>query len=159
MATTLYLVSAEATSGELVKRLTQARFNGIEYVIHPEDSEADGIAARYLPLYPLIYEGTGYWKVGITHHADPIKRDAKHYRETFRSVEFGAEADARAVELQVAQWFAKVAPSIHGREAAHYSTQLDVLLEIFDACVDGREPAFQTFDVGVARKNPEPMWA
>jgi hypothetical protein len=159
VATTLYLVSAEATSEQLAQRLAQARFEGIEYVMHPEDSEADGLAARYLPLYPLINEGVGYWKVGVTRHPDPLKRDRRHYREVFRAVEFNCEADARRVELQIAQWFAKVAPSVHGREAAHHSTQLGVLLEIFDACVDNREPASQPFDVEVARRTQEPMWA
>lgn len=160
MGTTLYLVSAEATTKELGKRLQQARLKGITYVLHPDDSLDDGIAARYLALWPLIREGCGYWKVGITHHADPLRRNPAAYREVFRAVVFDSEDEAREVELQIARWFGELIPSVHGREAAHYSTDLSRVLEIFDACVDGREPQVEA---GVSVEAPRsrelaPMW-
>lgn len=46
------------------------------------------MTATTLYLVSAEKNGIGYWKVGITHHADPLKRDRKHYREVFRAVRF-----------------------------------------------------------------------
>ena len=44
-------------------------------------------------LYLVSAEDNGvqYWKVGVTKHKDPLRRDPKRYKEVFRSVQFEDE--------------------------------------------------------------------
>jgi hypothetical protein len=80
----------------------------------------------------------GYWKVGITAKADPLKRNPKAYREVFRVQVFEDEEVAKDVELAVARVFKALAPTPHGRETLAYGAGLEVAAAVFDFCFEER---------------------
>ena len=85
--------------------------------------------------------GVSYWKVGITRHANPLKRDRKHYRETFRAVQLD-DAVAKFIELGIAKTFGVANQSKNfdmgqsGRETLSHAFSLDDALTIFDRWVE-----------------------
>lgn len=81
-------------------------------------------------------EGEGYWKVGITKHVNPLKRNPKAYREVFHSQVFESEGAAKDVEMAIARTFKAVAPCAHGREALEYKAGLEIASEIYDFCLN-----------------------
>lgn len=86
-------------------------------------------------------KGQSYWKVGITRHADPLKRDRKHYRETFRAVQL-EDTLAKFIELGIAKTFGaanqskKLDMAVIGRETLSHAFSLDDALTIFDQWVE-----------------------
>lgn len=80
--------------------------------------------------------GTGYWKVGITKKKDPLKRDKKHYREVFRSIDIH-HFDAIEIELAIAQTFCLIGNEPNcGRESLSYSHSLSTALTVFDYWIE-----------------------
>ncbi len=52
-------------------------------------------------LVSAVKDGEWHWKIGITHHEDPLKRDRKRYREVHRAVRVSIPVVTRAyVDLQ-----------------------------------------------------------
>ena len=52
-------------------------------------------------LVSAVRGGEWHWKIGITHHEDPLKRDRKRYREVHRAVRVSTPVITRAyVDLQ-----------------------------------------------------------
>jgi len=78
-------------------------------------------------------EGEGYWKIGITKWANPIKRDPQRYREVFRAVPLGLN-QARFVESQLSKAFGKIGFFI-GVEALPHAASLEAVCELFDQLV------------------------
>jgi hypothetical protein len=83
-------------------------------------------------------QGEGYWKVGVTAKADPLKRNTKAYREVFRAQVFESAEVAKDVELAVARVFKALAPTPYGRETLAYSAGLEVAAAVFDFCFEER---------------------
>lgn len=83
-------------------------------------------------------QGEGYWKVGVTAKADPLKRNPKAYREVFRAQVFEDAEVAKDVELAVAKVFKALAPTPYGRETLACSAGLEVAAAVFDFCFEER---------------------
>lgn len=83
--------------------------------------------------------GAKYWKVGITHHEDPLKRDSKHYREVFKSE---ITRDSHLIEICIARsfkWLMEMSmrdgykiKEPPAREGLSYDFPLEVPIQIYD---------------------------
>ena len=92
-----------------------------------------------LYLVSAMKKGINYWKVGITHHSNPLDRDKKHYLEVFRAEQ---THDAHLVELAVARTFGWIMNGARqegfrileppAREGLSYDFPVEVPLEIYD---------------------------
>ena len=101
------------------------------------------VDSHNLYLVSAEKRGIKYWKVGITHHQDPLKRDTKHYREVFRSE---ITPDSHLIELSVARTFKWLMEksmqdgyqiqSPPAREGLSYDFPLEVPNEIYEWWLD-----------------------
>ena len=80
-------------------------------------------------------QGEWLWKVGITKHVDPLRRNPKLYSETFRSVRL-PWAWAHEIELVIAQTFNILERHEQGREFLSGSFGADDVMRIFDFWLD-----------------------
>jgi hypothetical protein len=95
-------------------------------------------------LYLVSAEKRGirYWKVGITHHENPLKRDPSNYREVFRAERLEWGGSAEEVELCIAQTFKWIMmqtkmeglplSEVPAREGLSYDFPVEVPLEVYD---------------------------
>ena len=101
------------------------------------------VDSHNLYLVSAEKRGIKYWKVGITHHQDPLKRDSKHYREVFKSE---ITTDSSLIELAVARtfkWLMEMSmrdgyqiQSPPAREGLSYDFPLEVPNEIYEWWLD-----------------------
>ncbi len=72
-----------------------------------------------------------YWKVGVTTHSDPLKRDPGRYQEAFRALRFN-DATAKVLETAIARVFRAIG-AVHGvREGLQYAYGLECAERIYD---------------------------
>ena len=91
-----------------------------------------------LYLVSAIQDGIPFWKVGITHHEDPLKRDPERYQEVFRAVRMPSRKAALKAEAVIARCFRCLAPVI-GKESLSTKVQLMTVLELFDSLVENAD--------------------
>jgi len=100
-------------------------------------------ASNTLYLVSASKAGRSYWKVGITHHENPICRDSKHYLEVFRAEQ---SQDSHLIELAIARTFNWVMQGSlsdgfainqpPAREGLSYDFPVDVPVRIYDWWLD-----------------------
>jgi hypothetical protein len=100
--------------------------------------------AHTLYLVSAEDKGLKYWKIGITKHADPLKRDRKKYQEVFRAVRFDVvedgedDDDAWFVESVMKDALKRIGCPV-GTESIDYAASLESVTSLFDQFVRWHE--------------------
>jgi len=113
------------------------------YLVSACQTEAD------IAKYGLEGRDGHYWKVGITFHENPLKRDPARYQEAFRAVRL-EDDQAKLTEYVIKETFQKVRPSKGTTEGLAYSAGLEVATTIFDFFVNECIEHPETFYRGCA---------
>ena len=91
-----------------------------------------GITWKTLYLVSALSKnGEWLWKVGITKHDNPLKRNPKQYSEVFRSVRL-PHGWAHEIELCIAQTFNSFERCAEGREYLTGKFSLEQVAAIYD---------------------------